>query len=286
MDTRLFIQKCLNAVPYTETWRGAGIEAYGVTSQARWPKEIKKVLFVVTGSKAVDQYAMDNGYDAIIAHHPLHTGNYVPTLTFHTCFDCCKGGMNDLWAEALGVTKDKHIDEHLGRVGRFNRPMTFGALLAKVEKFIGGQILGQVWSRDGYAKQIKSVAICTGLGGMITDLVYPHEADCYITGEMVSESAMFPALIETGHTLSEQVGVKFFQKLLKEDGVQVDCCPIGLDVYATEVASPKANQVAYNQWVPISGEAIANDALDAESYSKIPSQKRVYKEFDKKKHVR
>ena len=278
METQKFIAKCLAAVPCTETWHGAGMEPYGVTSSFKhWPAEIKKILFCVTGSAEVDAYARANGYDAIVAHHPLHTGNSFPTMTFHTALDCCKGGLNDMWAEALGVTKDKHIDENLGWVGRFNRPMTFGTLLAKVEKFIGSRILGKHESKIGFSHQIETVAICTGMGGSITNLVEPHKADCYITGELTHSRYDFPAVIETGHTLSERMGQKFFEKLLAADGVQVDLCPLDIDVFGTECSTMKEKEIARRYeasatgWQAVSGQAIETQTA---SNKKLDSQRR------------
>ena len=81
---------------------------------------------------------------------------------------------------------------------------------------------------------INSVVICTGLGGLVTDLARKTGADCYILGEATEEAGKmgFKAVIEIGHTLSEQCGVNLIRSLLP--GLTIDLAPIEVDYFGHE----------------------------------------------------
>jgi hypothetical protein len=86
---------------------------------------------------------------------------------------------------------------------------------------------------------IKSVAICTGLGGMVESTAAKNsKADCYILGEATSHHSKsdFGARIEIGHTLSESPsGLAFFRKHLEPHGITVDQASLEHDKYSGEV---------------------------------------------------
>jgi putative NIF3 family GTP cyclohydrolase 1 type 2 len=102
----------------------------------------------------------------------------------------------------------------------------------RCEAFIGHKVIGQTYSE---IEQIESVVICSGLGGLVTDLARKTKADCYILGEATqsAESMGFKAVIEIGHTLSEQMGINVIKAALPE--LQVDCAPTPADRFGREV---------------------------------------------------
>lgn len=219
------IQRLTRAVPQSVEWsHGEPYGPYNVDPNS----DIQKILFCVTPTKEVIDYFHDNDYDLLVSHHPFVMG--VPQIILHTALDCCEGGLNDVWRDAIGVKDAKHFDGTLGWYGEIE-PTSFNSLVKRCEAFIGAPIIGQVYST---IDTVKSVVICSGLGGMVTSLARKTNADCYIFGEAVAsaQSMGFPAIIEIGHTLSERMGSVLIQSLLPE--IQVDQAPLTIDYFGRE----------------------------------------------------
>jgi putative NIF3 family GTP cyclohydrolase 1 type 2 len=220
-------------------------ESYGAyLNGSSVDKEITRVLFCVTYNASVEDYAVRNGYDLTISHHPSGGGTRLPHLTYHTALDCCKGGMNDMWADALGMGAHKPFDGNLGAVGEFIRPTTFGELIAKCKGF-AGDIVGRIVGND-HMTAIGKTVICTGLGGMVAHEVTRLKPDCFITGQLYQnpETLGIPWVIELGHTRSERCGLDFFKGLLAPQGVEVDAVPMELDRFGNEVYDGFVHAVA------------------------------------------
>lgn len=215
----------------------------GIPRQAEWSKgepygafhvkpyaEIKRILYCVTPTEDVVDYFLKHGYDLLVSHHPFVTAK-IPQAIFHTALDCCEGGLNDQWKDAIGLSSANHFDGTLGWHGSV-QPILFSELVKCCEKFVGQKVLGQTFSN---IQTIKSVVICSGLGGLVTSLARKTGADCYILGEALEPASKmgFPAVIEVGHTLSERIGVSLIRALLPS--VQVDCAPLSLDRFGHEV---------------------------------------------------
>jgi len=211
-------------------------EPYGPQDDVgNYNRDIKRVLYCVTPSFHIAEHAKKQSYDLIIAHHPYPIRG-VPMLIYHTALDCAEGGLNDMYRDHLGMQEGyKHFDGTLGWHGNLTKPMAFEDLVAKVKEF-SGNIIGETWTE---LKTIKSVVVCTGLGGMVNELALASGADCYILGQNTMPAAMtgFKAVIEIGHTLSEWHGLLFWQRILK--GIKVDLAPVELDSFGTEVHNPK-----------------------------------------------
>lgn len=212
-------------IPRAAEWSiGEPYGAYNLTLN----QDIQKILFCVTPTSEVIEYFNDNKYDLLISHHPMLAD--VPQMIFHTALDCCEGGLNDVWRDALEVKNAIHFDGTLGWSGQIE-PIDFKDLIKKCEKFIGHKVIGQTYSE---INNIESVVICSGLGGLVTDLARDTKADCYIIGEALAPANTmgFKAVIEIGHTLSERMGSEFIKALLPS--VQVDQAPLDIDYYGRE----------------------------------------------------
>ena len=214
-------------------------EAYGFRNIGNKDFDVNRILYCVTPTDEIVQYATANGYDLLISHHPF-TVNGMPHAIFHTALDCCKGGLNDQWREMLGIKNSEHFDGTLGEYGDIE-PIAMKDLIAKIEQFVGHRIIGSTYNEKNI---IKSVVVCTGLGGMVTDLARTTEADCYIIGEAIEpvDEMGFSAVIEVGHTLSERMGVNLFRTLLPE--LAIDLCPLELDVFGREFHPTKKEKAS------------------------------------------
>lgn len=217
--------------PVTESW--IANEAYGPYS-VNSNSEVKNALYCVTPTPQVVEEFETGNYDLLLCHHP-YIRKGVPQIILHTALDCCKGGLNDQWRDALGVKNGAHFDKNLGWAGEID-PISFEDLRKKVNRFIGQPTEGIAYSDQ---EKITSVVICTGLGGMVEWRAKQSGADCYITGELTSDPlrSPFKSIIEVGHTLSEyKTGLNFMRKNLS--GVQVFGADLDNDYFSNEVYVP------------------------------------------------
>ena len=230
------IRSCYAACPRHIAWMPG--EAYGEFNIDDHNKTVKRVLFCVTPTQQVQVHFRKYKYDLLISHHPYQTRD-IPQIILHTALDCCEGGLNDMWRDHIELKNTcQHFDGTLGWHGEVE-PIQFSELLSKVKR-LSGTISGETFNQKGMTDIIKTVVICSGLGGMVNDLALATEADCYILGQniMAAKDTGFKAVIETGHTASEWIGVNFFKKVLA--GVQVDLAPADLDVYGEEFYRERA----------------------------------------------
>jgi putative NIF3 family GTP cyclohydrolase 1 type 2 len=173
----------------------------------------------------------------LVSHHPYVIPG-VRQVVLHTALDCCAGGLNDQWRDALGVKNAKHFDGNLGWYGNVD-PIHPDDLYQKVANFIGTAPIGACFTDK---EVIESVCICTGLGGMVHARAQRiSNADCYIFGQDVADpnNSPFPSIIEVGHTLSEYAtGLKVVREVLEPMGVKVDGADLKYDKFGTEVYIP------------------------------------------------
>jgi len=225
MKASQVIQILTKAIPQEIEWSvGEPYGPFGVDTES----DVQKILYCVTPTPEVVKYFKKHKYDLIISHHPFVVG--VPQIILHTSLDCCSGGLNDSWRDALGIQDAKHFDSSLGWAGKIP-PIKFQDLVKKCGIFVGQDVIGQVHSD---LDVIESVVVCSGLGGMVTDLARETGAQCYVLGE-ATESVKkmgFKAVIEIGHTLSERMGVNLIRDLLP--GIQVCGAPLNIDVFGKE----------------------------------------------------
>jgi putative NIF3 family GTP cyclohydrolase 1 type 2 len=240
------VERLLTAVPQSDTWERVNGETYGPEHIA--PDAcVRRVLYCVTITPEVESYFRKGGYDLLVAHHPFRPQDAIPNVVLHTALDCCSGGLNDQWRDLLQIQDARHITGNLGWFGRI-RPIPFQQLRDRVRAFAGG-IDGQVYSRKKLRKElVDTVAICAGLGGWIAEEAAATGADVFITGELTQSADALgsPAVIETGHTRSERVGVDFIRQILGP-GVEVDVAPLGIDYYGGETATPAGTGTAKSE---------------------------------------
>jgi putative NIF3 family GTP cyclohydrolase 1 type 2 len=226
MKAKEVLRRLTKAIPKDAEWsKGEPYGGQGIDPKA----DIQRILYCVTPTGEVVEHFEKGGYDLLVSHHPFVTN--VPQAIFHTALDCCEGGLNDQWRDALAVLDPKHFDGTLGWHGRIE-PVSFSALVKRCEAFIGHPIVGQAYSE---IETVESVVICSGLGGLVTDLARATKADCYILGEATQSAASmgFKAVIEIGHTLSERMGINVLRAALPE--LEIDPAPMSADRFGREV---------------------------------------------------
>lgn len=234
MKANKVVNIILRAIPRASAWDAMASETYG-SFGVDPAQDVKRVLYCVTPTYKVEKYFEEGGYDLLVAHHPYPApSRTLPHIIVHTALDCCKGGLNDMWRDGLGIRNAKHFDKQLGWVGEVE-PISLEDLCTKVEAFMERKIMGQVYAEED--RLIKSIVVCSGLGGSVNDLALNTNADCYIMGEacVKPELSGFPFIIETGHTNSEWIGARLIARLLNPHGITVDVAPDDIDVFSGEI---------------------------------------------------
>lgn len=218
------------AIPKTETWNRAEGETYGLHN-AKGDIEVTRALYCVTNSHQIINYAKKRGYDIIIEHHPFKIKSSVPTFVYHTALDCCDGGLNNIWADHMGI-ENVHFDDNLGAVGELENEETFESILSRVEELVGDKVIGQL---KNSGNPIKKIVICAGLGGIVITEAEDTMSDLYITGELTGDAkySKMSNVIEIGHTLSERCGINLFKDLLPD--VEIDLAPLSMDKFSNEI---------------------------------------------------
>ena len=123
-------------------------------------KEVKKVLIALDVTGAVVDYAVNNGYDVIISHHPfifnglksLDDEGYISSkvikviesgisvMSFHTRLDACEGGVNDRLASLLELSDVSTVITdgiELGRIGYLKEPIEPEDFAKLVKELLG-----------------------------------------------------------------------------------------------------------------------------------------------------
>ena len=225
----------------------------GIMSSPDVTAEVKRVLVALDATHVVIRYAVENGFDTVITHHPMIfkgaknvtpatlTGrrivdslvNGVSVLSFHTRLDAAEGGVNDELCCALGFTACESFgDDEMPTLGRIAEipAMTAGELAELVKTKLG---CTAVRVNGDCSQTVSRVALCGGDG---KEFVYPALAagcQAYITGDAgynMAEDAAEDGLvtIEVGHYHSEAPVCRVIAEAVREltgiDAEFVDSC--------------------------------------------------------------
>ncbi len=225
----------------------------GIMVCADMTAEVKRVLVALDATHEVIRYAVENGFDTVITHHPMIfkgaknvtpstlTGrrivdaltNGVSVLSFHTRLDAADGGVNDELCCVLGVEPCESFgDDEMPTLGRVAEipAMTAQELAELVKTKLG---CDAVRVNGDLSQTVTRIAFCGGDG---KDFVYPALAagcQAYITGDAgynMAEDAAEDGLvtIEAGHYHSETPVCRVIAEAVRElTGIEaefVDSC--------------------------------------------------------------
>ncbi|GBG97076.1 Nif3-like dinuclear metal center hexameric protein [Lactococcus termiticola] len=167
--------------------------------------EIKKVLVTLDIREQVVEEAIRLGVDLILAKHPLIfsplknltslepqeklvldlASHHIAVYTSHSNIDVVKGGLNDYFAEMLGMTDLEVLDdaESLGRVGNIE-PTSLADFSEKVKKALGQERLRLISYDQELKQEIRRIAVCGGSGAKLWPIAKAKGADLYITADV------------------------------------------------------------------------------------------------------
>ena len=220
-------------------------------------KEVKRVLVALDVTSATVEYAVENGYDVIVSHHPfIYKGlksvddlGYVSSklisliesgisvMSFHTRLDAVSGGVNDHLCELLEIRDAEPLYEEgipLGRVGTLESALSARELALKVKSVLGSPFV----LLSGSKENISRVAVVGGSGKDMIEAARAAGADALISGRLdyhpMTDAFDFNerniTLIEAGHFYTENPVCEVLRRFVADADLSVEC-----DVYCSNV---------------------------------------------------
>lgn len=205
---------------------------------------VSKVLTCLTVTPASAEEAVTAGVQLIVTHHPLPfqalkrittettTGQLLLRLiqagiavySPHTAFDSARSGINQRWAERLGLTEVQPLlpaagleGLGAGRWGRWTTPRTVADVAATIKESLAIPQVGVVGPAE---RKLERAAIACGSAGQFMTPARRAGCQLLITGETnfhtcLEAEATGTALILTGHFASERFAVEELAEVLR-----------------------------------------------------------------------
>ena len=246
MTVRELYEKIAERVPETlsEEWDNDGLMCCADDSS-----EVKRALVTLDVTEEVVDYAIDNGFDLILSHHPLifrplgcinpdsHIarkvikliGAGVSVISLHTRADKVRGGVNDCLAKLLGLADVEPFgDDCLGRIGHLECETSLEEFAGRVKSALG---IDKMLVSDAY-NPVYTVALVGGDGKSYVNEAIEGGADTYLSGRIgynVMEEAaeMGINLIEAGHYATEFPVTKFFTHIINKIDPKIQVETVG-----------------------------------------------------------
>ena len=220
----------------------------------------KRVLLALDATESVAEYAAENGFDAIVTHHPmifspLRALNVmdatarkalflakkgIAVMSFHTRLDALEGGVNDVLAAKLGVINTVPFGpegEELGRVGVLPAPVPFREFCAKAAEALSSPCVTAIGAKE----LVQRVALLGGGGKDFVKSALAAGADVFVTGEvtynvMLDARAAGLCLVTAGHYHTERPVLSFLGELIKEKfpGIEVAEYPFDTEIFSVK----------------------------------------------------
>ena len=218
-------------------------------------KEVKRVLVALDVTSATVEYAVENGYDVIVSHHPfIYKGlksvddlgcvsaklislieSGISVMSFHTRLDAVSGGVNDRLCELLEIRDAEPLYDEgipLGRVGTLESALSDRELALKVKSVLGSPFV----LLSGSKENISRVAVVGGSGKDMIEAARAAGADALISGRLdyhpMTDAFDFNerniTLIEAGHFYTENPVCEVLRRFVADADLSVEC-----DVYCS-----------------------------------------------------
>ena len=212
----------------------------GIMCASDLNKEVRSVLIALDVTMDTVSYAIENGFDTIISHHPLvfrsqkslmplnYTQekliklikNDICVMSFHTRLDAVELGVNDELINVLDLGLVR-IDESngIGRLAECGQPMELSQFAQMVKERLNAPCVLYNGKRP-----VKLVYVVGGDGkDMIEDAINMH-ADTIITGRAsynttIDANDMGLNIVEAGHFFTENPVCKVIERDI------LDICP-------------------------------------------------------------
>lgn len=209
-------------------------------------KEVNKVYIALDAEDHVITHTLESGADFLLTHHPLifkgiksinsdhfigrrilkMAENGVAYYAMHTNFDI--HGMAELSAQKLGLTDCEvleteyvhdGIEEGIGRVGYFEKPVTLSECIERVKKAYDIEMVKVFGNPDS---KVHKIALSPGSGKSVILSAQKKGADVLITGDIdhhegIDAVASKMAVIDAGHYGIEHIFVDYMKEYLQKN---------------------------------------------------------------------
>ncbi|MCS7237855.1 MAG: Nif3-like dinuclear metal center hexameric protein [Thermoguttaceae bacterium] len=204
--------------------------------------EVARVMTALTLSPDVAEEAVEAGVDLVVVHHPFPyrpvmrvitadpvgrliwrlAGARIAVYSPHTAWDSARGGINDQWAEALGLSNVRPLAElrpdgiSAGRWGWLPQTCTLSELVERVKAFVSAQQVGLVGEPD---RMVQKVGVACGSGAELLPAAIEAGCEVLISGEMnyhrcLQCKSAGLGLILVGHFASERFAMEHLAKMI------------------------------------------------------------------------
>lgn len=227
-----------------EDWDNVGLQI----GSSAWP--VRKVWIALDPLPAIIEEACREDVDLLVTHHPLFfkpirtldlgtaQGNIIKTCirnklavySAHTNFDSVRGGLNDIFADLIGLQNchvfdrskilqmDPKSNHGIGRVGDLSPPVKLKQLAQSLKQRLN---LNSIRIVGDPKLLVERVAICTGSGSGLLNKFISSETQVYISGDIRYHDALSvleakKGLIDVGHFASEQIMIDVVAERLKK----------------------------------------------------------------------
>ncbi len=196
----------------------------GIMCASDLDKEVKKVVFTLDVTSDAVEYAINNGFDTIISHHPLifksqksmSSDNYtqkklislikndIRVMSFHTRLDASCGGVNDTISDLIGyLKKENDPADPLGRIITLKEKCTLDKFAKGIKLIFGSECVLFAGKNE-----VEKVYIVGGDGKDYIENAMAFGADTLLTGRasyntMIDAEDMGINIVEAGHFYTE-----------------------------------------------------------------------------------
>lgn len=219
----------------------------GIMCASNLNAEVNSILIALDVTMDTVDYAIDNGFDTIISHHPLvfHSQksltplnytqeklikliqNNVKVMSFHTRLDAAKNGVNDTLAGIIGASR-LEIDKNdpVGRIGELENEIALSTFAENIKKALNTPVVLFNGTRT-----VKKVYIVGGDGKDLIENAISYAADTILTGRasyntIIDAKDMKLNIVEAGHFFTENPVCK----VIESDVLSI-CPTIKTEIY-------------------------------------------------------
>lgn len=212
-------------------------------------REVKHVLVALDVTMDTVDYAVNNGFDLIISHHPLVFSsqkslvpskftqrkliklvkNNVSVFSFHTRLDAANGGVNDVLSSILGL-ENVLVDplDPVGRVGYLPTKTQISTFVENVKKVLNSPFVLYNGNKD-----VEKVYVVGGDGKDLIERAISLGADTLLTGRasyntIIDAKDMGLNIVEAGHFFTENPVCN----KIKADVLNIDST-ISVEIYSS-----------------------------------------------------
>lgn len=213
---------------------------------------VQRILLALDPSCALMDLACSGRYDLVITHHPIifrplralrtdtpngrfiarATGAGISVIACHTNFDAIEGGVSDILATALGLTRtqplvptSKGCDPTcgLGRIGMYPLAVSAETFLASLQQACTPPWILEAGHRP---QQVMTVAVCGGSCSDLAETALCQGADVFVTAEVKHSVARWAEdaglwILDAGHFATENPAMSIFKNRLQQQALDL-----------------------------------------------------------------